>query len=77
MSPAGKGGKLSPFLLPFFSSLAIVTLPALAGLASSLQFFADLPMESQKMLALFPEGLAALLLLMSIPVKNPSSGMMQ
>lgn len=76
MSPAGKGGKLSTFLLPC-SSLAIVTLPAPDALASSLQFFADLPLESQEMLAPFSEGLTALLLLVSNPVKKASIGMTQ
>lgn len=59
------------------SSLAIVTLPAPTGLASSSQFFADLLLESQEMLAPFSVGLPALLLLISILLKNASVGMTQ
>lgn len=82
MSPAGKGGKLPPFLLPFLFPARHSDSPSsglewLSGLASSLPFFADLSLETSEMPAPSSEGLTPLLPLIDIPVKIAPIGMTQ
>lgn len=76
MSPAGKGGKLSHFLLPFLFPPCHSDSPSPSWLGILLAMLCRSPLGVTGD-AGFSAGLTALLLLINIPVKNALIGMTQ